>query len=77
MKIGETTNNNPLEQGHQSEEVLPVEKAESVSSEMSFMASTTSHKMKIDELTGEETEHAMEVDSLSNSTKPSSNTNLY
>lgn len=77
MKLGEANSNNPLEQGNQSEEVLPVEKAESVTSETSFTASTTSNKMKIDELTGEETEHAMEVDSLSNSTKPNSNTNLY
>lgn len=57
------------------EVVLPVEKAESVTSETSYAASTssTNNKMKIDEITGEENEHAMEIDSISNSTKPNSN----
>lgn len=37
----------------------PVEKAESVTSE------TSSHKMRIDELTGGEDDHSMEVDNTS------------
>lgn len=50
--------NNSFEQpeGNQN---IPADKAESVTSE------TSSHKMRIDELTGGEEDHSMEVDSTS------------
>lgn len=67
--------NNSFEQQQQTEEVMPVEKAESVTSETSMAASTSSHKMKIDEITGEDND--MEVDSISNSVKPNSKNKTF